>query len=137
MSVPRGVSLCALKNESLPINSTVRDQTGPRSSAVGRSKLTVDVQLVDFSLDRHRLLCLSRDELGFDGLDQARADRVELDGKVRNIHLHGFAVRLVVYVLLSTTESGGLTLRDELVQLFRGCRREVDKPLESKLTAQS
>ena len=95
-------------------------------------KLTIDVQLVDFSLDRLRLLRLSRDKLAFDGLDQARADRVEFDGKVRSVHLPGFAVCFVVYVLFSATESGGLAGRDELIQLLRGCRREVNKPWESK-----
>ena len=136
MFVPRGVSLCALKNELLPIDSDVRDQRGLNSWAM-RVELTIDVQPVEFSFDRHRLLRLGRGELGFDGLDQARADGVEWGRKVLSVHLPGFTVRLVVHVLVSLTKCSGLARRDELIQLFRGWSCEVDKPWKSKITVWS
>ena len=101
----------------------------------GGPGLAIDIQLVDLSPDRHCILRLSQDELTFNGLDQARADRVELGGEVRCVHLLGFAVRLVVYILVPAAEGGGLACRGELIQLFRGCRCEVNKPYESKFTA--
>jgi len=93
-----------------------------------RAGLTVDVQLVHFGLDRHFLLLLSWDELTFDGPDQARVDGIEFDAKVGGVHLPGFAVRLVVYVLFSMTKCGGLACRGELIQLFRGCVCKIGEP---------
>ena len=101
----------------------------------GGPRLAIDIQLVDLSPDRHCILRLSQDELTFNGLDQARADRVWLDGEVRCVHLPGFAIRLVVYILVPMAEGGGLACRSELIQLFRGCRYEVNKPYVSKFTA--
>jgi len=101
----------------------------------GGPRLAIDIQLVDLSLDQHRILRLNRDELPFDGLDQAGADRVELGGEVGCVHLSSFAVRLVVYILVSAAECGGLACRGKLIQLFGGCRCEVNKPDESKFTA--
>ena len=98
----------------------------------GRGKFTVDIQLVDLSLDRHLLLRLSRDELGFDGSDQPSADRVERSRKVRSVHLPGLAIRFVVYVFTPVAEGGRLARCGELVQLFGGCACEVDKPWGSK-----
>ena len=92
------------------------------------AKLTIDVQLVDFGLNRHELLCLGRDKLAFNGLDQTRVGKVELDGEVGSVHLPSLAVRLVVYIFFSTTESGKFTSRSELIQLFGGYRCEVDEP---------
>ena len=90
-------------------------------------KLTIDIQLVYFSPDRPLLLSLSRDELAFDGSDHTSTDRVELGDKVRGVHLPSLAIGLVVYVLFSVAECGGLTRCAELIQFFRGCGREVDK----------
>jgi len=99
-----------------------------------RAGLTVDVQLVHFGLDRHFLLLLSWDELAFDGPDQARVDGIEFDAKVRRVHLPGFAVRLIVYVLLSVAKRGGLTCRGELIQFLRVCGCEVDESEEGEFT---
>jgi len=93
---------------------------------MGKVKLTIDVQLVDFSLDRPLLLCLSRDELAFDGSDQTSTDRVELGVKFRSVHLPSLAVRLVIYVLFSIAEGGRLTCCGELIELFKNAFCDVN-----------
>jgi len=103
---------------------------------MGKVKLTIDVQLVDFSLDRPLILRLSRNELAFEGSDQTSTDRVELGVKFRSVHLPSLAVRLVIYVLFSIAEGGRLTCCGELVELLRGCGREVDKSREYKFLPQ-
>ena len=98
-----------------------------------RGEPTIYVQFVDLGLDRHRVLRLSRSELALDGLDQARTDWVELNGKVLSVHFPGLAVCLIIYILRSMAESGGLTCCSELVQLFRSRGREIDESWGSKL----
>jgi len=98
------------------------------SLVTGGVKLTIDVQLVDFSPDRPLFLGLSWDELAFDGLDQASPDGVKLGVKVRSVHLPGLTVRLVVYIFFAIAEGGRFACCGELIQPLGSCGREVDEP---------
>jgi len=125
MSVPRGVSLCALKNESLPRWTQQRQKRKHLGNITTR--VTVNVELVQLSPDVH-IIRLTLKQLVLDGSHQTGTREVELDGEIRSIHFDRLAVGFVVYVLVSATKGGGIARCDEEVQILGRRRGEIDEP---------
>ena len=61
-----------------------------------------------------------------DDVRQARPARIEREYEVLAVQLAGLAVRLVVDILLTSTESGWSARLREVLQLGCGCAGEVD-----------
>jgi len=133
MSVPRGVSLCGLKNE--PLSGRTQQGQTRRHWGSARTKVTINVELVQLSPDA-LILRPTLEQLVLDGSHQAGTDEVELDDEIRSIHFDRLAVRFVVNVLFSAAKGGGLARCGEVVEIFGSHRGEIDeskKPLSPKM----
>jgi hypothetical protein len=104
------------------MNATKSENDSSRE--VLRAKITVDIELIQFSLDVH-VLRLALKQLILDGSNQARTSDVELGGEIRGIHFYCLAVRFVVDVLTPAAKSGGIACSSEEVQSLRGRRGEI------------
>ena len=118
MSVPRGVSLCALENE--PLSKWILKCQVPLIDGARRAAITVNIEPVQLSHDAH-ILCLTLEQPVLDSSNQARGCEVESDGEIRGVHLDCLSVRFVIDVPSPATKSGRLTGCDEEAQIVRSC----------------
>lgn len=96
---------------------------------MSRARITVNVELVQLSLDPFVLL-LTVKQLALDGSNQIRACEIEVNGKIGGIHFDGLAVTFIIYIFVPAAKSGGVTLFGQKVEIVRSRRGEIDESTE-------
>jgi len=90
---------------------------------------TINVELVQFSPDVH-LLLPALEQLVLEAFHYPRTRKVELGGKIRNVHVDSLAIGFVVDVLISATKGSGIACCGEEDQIFGRRRRKIDEAVE-------
>jgi hypothetical protein len=83
------------------------------SQSSGVPRLTIDIQLVQLSIDRSFGIM----ELRLNGIYQSGLLEVEIGGEVDNVKFHRLSIGLIENILLVDTEGGGIAGSRKMLQL--------------------